>query len=98
MTADEVCKQIAGELAEAARGLSGGILTPEKFRLLVEDLERQHLKRHGFKLESSVSEGGIVRFRLRFGDTGEVCASMTVDPQTGKMVTHFGCEENEEER
>lgn len=86
---------VAGDLHEAARGFSGGVMTPEEFRQLVEQVERQRLRRYGFKLESRVSDGGIVRFCLRSADTGDVGACMLVDPQTGKMFTHFGSEENE---
>lgn len=91
MTAGEICKEISDELEDAACGLSGGGLSPEQFRSLVEELERQKLKRHGFKLNSSISEDRIVHFSLRFADTGELCASMNVDPMTGKFTTQHAC-------
>jgi len=90
MTADQICQEISGELEDAARGLSGGMLDPEQFRSLVEELERQKLNRHGFKLQSQVI-GSIVHFSLRFADTNEVCANMDVNPETGKLVRQKGC-------
>ncbi len=90
MTADDVCREIAGELEDAARGLSGGMLRAEEFRALVEELERQKLKRHGFKLHSEVS-GRLVHFSLRFADTEELCSSMDVDPETGILNTQHAC-------
>lgn len=92
MTADEICKEISGELESAVRGLSGGVLDPEQFRSLVEELERQKIKRHGFKLQSGVDDDRIVHFTLRFADTGELCSSMDIDPETGKLVTHDACQ------
>lgn len=92
MTAEEVCEEISGELEDAARGLSGGILSAEQFRSLVVELERQKIKRHGYKLLSSISEDQIVHFALRFADTDELCSTMDVDPETGKLVAHHhGC-------
>lgn len=91
LTDDEICKEIAGELEAAARGLSGGVLSPDRFRRVVEELERQNFKRHGFKLSSSVTDERVVHFTLRFTDTDELCASMDVDPMTGKLRTqHAG--------
>src|ERR1043165_3173117 len=91
MNADEVCKEISDELEEAARGLSGGTLNSEQFRALLEELERQKLKRYGFQLSSAVSEDRIVHFSLRFADTEELCSSMDVDPETGKIHTQHAC-------
>lgn len=91
MEHDEVCKEISGELEDMARWLSGGQLGPEQFRQSVARLEDRKLRRFGLKLSSVVGEDGIVHFTLRFADTGELCASMDVDPMTGKLATQLGC-------
>ena len=87
----EICQEISGELEDAARGLSGGVLDPEQFRVLVNTLEDQKLKRFGMKLSSTVTADGVVHFSLRFADTDELCASMDVDPETGKLSTQLAC-------
>ena len=89
-TAEDVCKEISAELEDAARSLARRFIHPEQFRAMVEGVERQSLKRHGFKLSSSISESGTVHFTLRHGDTDEVCASMDVDPETGSLVRREG--------
>ena len=91
MDHDEVCKEISGELEDMARWLSGGELGPEQFRLSLARLEAQKLKRFGLKLTSAVSKDRIVHFSLRFADTDELCASMDVDPMTGKLTTQLAC-------
>lgn len=91
MSHEEICKEISGELEDAARGLSGGVIDPEQFRVLVSILEQQKLKRFGMKLSSTVAADGVVRFSLRFADTDELCASMDVDPETGKLTTQIAC-------
>lgn len=88
---DDICKEIAGELEEMARWLSGGELSPERFRLSLGSLEAQKLKRFGLKLRSLVSDDGMVHFTLRFAETDELCASMDVDPITGKLSTQLAC-------
>ena len=69
-----------------ARWLSGGGLSPEQFRLGLTRLEDRKLKRFGLSLSSLISEDAVVHFSLRFADTGELCASMDVDPVTGKLA------------
>jgi len=91
LTADDICKEISDELQNAARSLSGGVLSPDRFRRFVDELERQKLKRHGFTLTSSVTDGRLVHFTLRFADTDELCASIDVDPMTGKLKAHHAC-------
>ena len=94
-TAEEVCKEISGELEEAARSLARRLIVPELFRAMVENVERQTLKRHGFKLSSSISESGVVHFTLRYADTNEICTSMDVDPETGSLVKREGCSQED---
>ena len=91
MNPDEICKEISGELQDVARWLSGGELGPEQFRQLVAHLEARKLKRHGFKLSSSVSEDGVVHFSLRFAESDNLCASMDVDPMTGELRVQRTC-------
>ena len=88
---DEICKEIAGELEDMARWLSGGELSPGQFRLLLNTLEKQKLERFGMKLSSTVSIDGVVHFSLRFVEADELCASMDVDPITGKLTTQLAC-------
>ena len=88
---DEVCKEIAGELKDMAGWLAGGGLSPEQFRLGLTRLEDRKLKRFGLKLSSFVSDDGVVHFSLRFADTDELCASLDVDPMTGKLAMQPAC-------
>jgi hypothetical protein len=88
---DEICQEISGELQDMARWLSGGDLSPEQYRLGLTRLEDRKLKRFGLKLSSAVGDDGVVHFTLRFKDTGELCASMDVDPMTGKMSIQPAC-------
>jgi hypothetical protein len=88
---DQVCQEISGELQDMARWLAGGGLSPEQFRLGLTRIEDQKLKRFGLKLSSSVSEDGVVHFSLRFSDTEELCASIDVDPMTGKLMIQPAC-------
>ena len=92
MNHDQICKEISGELQDMAGWLSGGGLSPEQFRLGLTRLEAQKLKRFGLKLSSLISEDGVVHFTLRFSDTDELCASMDVDPMTGKLNTQLACQ------
>lgn len=88
---DEVCKEISGELEDMARWLSCGELGSERFRQLVSHLEARKLQRHGFKLSSSVSADGVVHFTLRFAHNDELCASMDVEPLSGKLCVQRSC-------
>ena len=81
----EICKEIAGELEDMARWLSGGALSPGQLRSLLNTLEKKKLERFGMKLSSEVSINGVVHFSLRFAETDELCASMDVNPMTGKL-------------
>jgi hypothetical protein len=83
---DTACTEISGEVAEMARWLAGSQLTPQQLRLALAEMERRKLERHGFALRSAVSEKSHVKFSLRFADSGELCASLDVDPVTGEVT------------
>lgn len=87
----EICKEIAGELENMARWLSGGELSPGQFRLLLNTLEKEKLRRFGMKLSSTVSIEGVVHFTLRFSENDELCATMDADPITGKLSIQLAC-------
>lgn len=84
-TVEDTCREMAGELCDMARWWAGGGLTPEQFSASVAELERRKLARQGFRLSSAISEDGMVHFSLRHAATGELCASLDVDPKTGKL-------------
>ena len=88
---DEICKELSGELEEMAKWLSCGDLSPGQFRTLLNTLEKKKLERFGMKLSSDVSIDGVVHFTLRFVEADELCASMDVDPLTGKLSTQLAC-------
>jgi hypothetical protein len=90
-THDEICREIAGELEDMAKWLSRGDLSPGQFRLLLNTLEKKKLERFGMKLSSTVSIDGVVHFSLRFVEADELCASMDVDPVSGKLSTQLAC-------
>jgi hypothetical protein len=81
---DEICKEIAGELRDITRWLAGGDINPEEFRQAVELVEARKLARFGLLLNSFVSPDGTAHFTLRFADSDEPCASIDVDPRTGR--------------
>ena len=91
MNHDEICKEIAGELGDMAKWLSRGDLSPGQFRSLLNTLEKRKLERFGMKLSSTVSIDGVVHFSLRFAEANELCASMDVDPISGKLSTQLAC-------
>ena len=91
MTHSEICQEIAGELEDMAKWLSRGDLSPGQFRSLLNTLEKKKLERFGMKLSSTVSIDGVVHFSLRFVEADELCASMDVDPITGKLSTQLTC-------
>lgn len=85
----EICEEISGELEDIARWLSGGELSPGQFRLLLNTLEKKKLERFRMKLTSAISIDGVVHFSLRFAETDELCATMDVDPISGKLTTRL---------
>lgn len=84
-------RETAEELKDIAGWLAGGGSTPEQFAHAVCEFERRKLTRLGFSLSSAVSEGPIVHFSLRVAETGELCASMDVHPETGDIDMQFAC-------
>ena len=84
-------REIAEEFKDVARWMSGEGMSPERFRVAVAMLEKQKLLRHGLTLSSEISLGPTVHFSLRFADTGELCASMDVDPATGEGEMQIAC-------
>lgn len=82
-TPEQVCKEISGELREMAGWLANGELSPEQLRSAVVTLESKKVARFGFRLESAVDDSMHVKFSLRQAESGELCASMDVDPRTG---------------
>lgn len=84
-------REIAEELMDVAQWMSGGGLSPERFRRAVTMLEKEKLRRYGLVLSSEISEGPTVHFSLRFANTGELCASMDVDPATGEAELQIAC-------
>ena len=85
------CREIAGELCDAAGWLAGGGLSAEEFRRTLALLEARKLARFGLTLASAVSEGPLVHFSLRFVENGELCASMDVDIDTGAVSLQTTC-------
>ena len=85
-------REIAEEFKDMTQWMSGGGLSPERFRVAVTMLEKQKLLRHGLTLSSEISEGPTVHFSLRFADSGELCASLDVDPVTGEVEMQIACD------
>ena len=81
---ETICHEIAEELRDVAGWMSGGVMNPEQFRAAVAGFEARKLAINGLTLSSAVSARGIVHFSLRHADTGELCASLDVNPKTGK--------------
>lgn len=76
---------MAAELRDVAGWWAGGGLSPEDFRAMVAEFEARKMVRHGLRLSSATSPDGLVHFTLRHVTTGELCASMEVDPMTGEV-------------
>ena len=85
----QVCEEMSGELEDAARWLVAGGLSPRQFCSLLMALEAKKHERFGLKLSIAVSLDGVVHLSLRFAESGELCASMDVDPVSGKAVTQM---------
>ncbi len=86
-----LCREVSSELRDIATWLSEGDLTPVQFANTVAELERRKLSRLGFTLQTGISEGPIVHFTLRHSDTGDLCASMDIDPHTGALEIQSAC-------
>lgn len=87
----ELCWEMAGELRDIASWLADGELSPEQFAHMVSAFEKRKLTRLGFTLSSALSEDSIVHFSLRFADSGDLCASMDVNPKTGDIEVQPAC-------
>jgi hypothetical protein len=87
----QICKEMSGELKDLVGWLSGGELNPAQFAATVMMLEKSKLLRYGLKLSSAISKEHMVHFSLRFADTDELCASMDVNPQTGRIDVQLAC-------
>ena len=90
-SADALCREISGELVDITSWLSEGELTPDQFRHTVSALEARKLQRHGFRLTTAVGEAGIVHFSLRFAGNDELCASLDIDPRSGRFTIQRAC-------
>jgi hypothetical protein len=78
--------ELVGELIDACSWLAHGQTTPDAFRRAVLAFESRKLARHGYHLSSALSPEGPVHFSLRIAETGELCASLDVNPATGDVV------------
>jgi len=87
----EICREITGELQDVASWFSGDGMTPEQFRRSVETFEAAKLRRFGFRLRSEVSKEGRVHFSLCDAKSGELCASVNVNPETGDFKVKYAC-------
>jgi hypothetical protein len=88
---NDVCHEMLGELKNIATWLAKEKLTPREFTTAVANFEAKKLGRFGLKLTSAVSENRLAHFTLRFVNSGELCASMDIDPATGEMIIQPGC-------
>jgi len=78
--------ELVGELRDVCGWLADGQSTPDDFRRSVVAFEGRKHARCGYTLSSAVASGDLVQFSLRLTDTGELCASLDVDSQTGEIV------------
>jgi hypothetical protein len=85
----ESCREIADELQDVAGWFSGGGITPEQFRQHVVVFEAAKMKRFGIQLSSEVSREGNVQFGLRMAESGELCATVEVNPMTGYSEVQY---------
>lgn len=89
--AKEVCDEIAGEVRDIASWLAGGRLSRHQFTTAVLTLEEAKVKRFGFTLTALSFADGKTRFDLRFAATGELCACLNFDPDTGELTVSHHC-------
>jgi hypothetical protein len=87
---DAICREIAGELRDITRWLAGGDINPEEFRQAVHMVEARKLARFGLRLNSFIAPEGTAHFTLSFADSDETCASIDVDPRTGRSGSGGG--------
>lgn len=80
-----VAHELVGELIDVCAWLADGRATPEQFRRTVAALEKRKHERFGYTLSSAAAAHGLVQFSLRHTASGELCASLDVDPATGRV-------------
>jgi hypothetical protein len=78
--------ELVAELIDACSWLADSQTTPDEFRRTVVAYESRKLTRLGYLLDSAVTPTGVVQFSLRIAETGELCASLDVDPVTGDLT------------
>src|SRR5687767_910434 len=81
----ELCREMAGEVGDIISWLAHPEAHPEQLARAVIEFEKRKLARFGFYLTGAVSAGSMVHFSLRHTGSGELCASMDVDPYTGAV-------------
>ena len=84
------CREIAGEVKDSMGWIAQG-LRPEQILQFVLDFESRKLARHGLSLIGAISPAGHAVFSLRHVGSGELCASMDVDPRTCVVVAQHTC-------
>ena len=80
------CQELVEELRSVVGWLFDGLSTPDELRRTVVAFESRKLARFGFALSSSISPDQTVHFSLRCAATGDLCASMDVDPRSGETT------------
>ena len=78
--------ELVGELLDVCGWLADGQSTPDAFRRTVVAFEARKHQRLGYTLSSALAPQGLVQFTLRHAASGDLCASLEVDPATGEMV------------
>ena len=80
-----VAQELVEELTDACAWLADGQCTAEQFRGAVVDFEQRKHQRFGFTLSSFAAAPDLVQFSLRHTTSGELCASLDVNPATGQV-------------
>jgi len=75
--------ELAGELCEVSGWFAGGDLSPDDFAQCVIAFESEKLERAGFTLSSEVLKEDKVRFDLCREPSGQLWATVEVNPRTG---------------
>lgn len=78
--------ELVAELIDACGWLADSQSTPEEFRRTVVAFEKRKHARLGYTLSSALGPQGLVQFSLRHAASGDLCASLDVDPITGRVV------------
>lgn len=77
--------ELVGELIDACTWLADRRATAEQFRRAVVDFEKRKHDRLGYTLCSAAVAPCLVQFSLRHTASGGLCASLDVDPATGRV-------------